>query len=111
MNEKGDTKIYSKAHDFLAHDKVTDNIKIQNLEVSAYTIPTETPEADGTLQWDSTTLVLVEITAVDKTGIGYTYADSAAAHFIHDTLKELVLGQNAINVSAITDSLIHHARN
>src|SRR3982751_102476 len=88
-----------------------DSIRIQQLQVSAYTIPTQTPEADGTLQWNSTTLVLVEITAGGKTGIGYTYANSAAANFIHDTLGELVTGQNAINVEAITNSLIHHTRN
>ena len=32
---------------------------IDSIDVSAYTIPTERPEADGTLEWDSTTMVLV----------------------------------------------------
>jgi RimJ/RimL family protein N-acetyltransferase len=35
------------------------------LDVSAYTIPTDAPEADGTLEWTSTTLVLVEANAGD----------------------------------------------
>ena len=33
--------------------------KVEQLDVSAYTVPTETPEADGTLAWRETTLVLV----------------------------------------------------
>jgi L-alanine-DL-glutamate epimerase-like enolase superfamily enzyme len=32
-------------------------MRIESLEVSAYTVPTATPEADGTLEWSSTTLV------------------------------------------------------
>jgi hypothetical protein len=38
---------------------------------AAYTVPTEAPESDGTLDWDSTTIVVV--------GLGYSYADAAAA--------------------------------
>lgn len=34
---------------------------IEALDVSAYQIPTDAPESDGTLKWDSTTLVLVEL--------------------------------------------------
>jgi hypothetical protein len=33
---------------------------IERIQVSAYTIPTRTPESDGTFEWDKTTLVLVE---------------------------------------------------
>jgi hypothetical protein len=33
---------------------------IEHLEVSAYSIPTDAPEADGTFAWNQTTLVLVE---------------------------------------------------
>jgi L-alanine-DL-glutamate epimerase-like enolase superfamily enzyme len=109
--KKDDTEIYSVTHRSVDEVLSPENIKIQDLKVSAYTIPTETPEADGTLQWNSTTLILVEITAGGKTGIGYTYANNAAAHFIHDTLKELVVNQNALNVISVTNNLIHHTRN
>ncbi len=37
------------------------------------------PESDGTLEWSATTLVVVEIEAVDCPGLGYTYADAATA--------------------------------
>lgn len=32
---------------------VIDSIRIQQVKVSAYTIPTDAPEADGTLRWHS----------------------------------------------------------
>ena len=46
--------------------------KIEHLEVSAYLIPTDLPESDGTLEWDSTTLVLVELRASNARGLGYS---------------------------------------
>jgi len=38
-------------------------IPVEKLEVSAYTVPTDLPESDGTLAWNRTTLVLVELHA------------------------------------------------
>ncbi len=52
---------------------------IGDVRVSAYTVPTKTPESDGTLEWSDTTIVLVEISAGGKTGLGYSYADVATA--------------------------------
>ncbi len=48
---------------------------IENVTASAYRIPTGFPESDGTLAWDATTLVLVEVEAGGRKGIGFTYAD------------------------------------
>jgi len=45
--------------------------------VHACTIPTDQPESDGTAEWDSTTIVIVEARAGEKTGVGYTYCESA----------------------------------
>ena len=59
--------------------KPADHILIKDVKVSAYKIPTDLPEQDGTIQWNSTTMVLVEITAGGKSGIGYTYAHEATA--------------------------------
>ena len=47
--------------------------RIEYGEVSAFTIPTDAPEADGTLAWDSTTLILAEIRAANEVGLGYTW--------------------------------------
>lgn len=59
-------------------------IPIQQLDVSAYRVPTDTPESDGTLSWDATTLVLVQIYAGGCMGIGFSYADAATAHLVND---------------------------
>jgi len=59
---------------------------VERLDVSAFTVPTELPESDGTAEWDSTTLVLVEAHAGGHQGLGYTYADAAAAALIERTL-------------------------
>ncbi len=51
------------------------SVPIERIDVSAYQVPTDSPESDGTYEWDSTTMVLVEATAGGRTGLGYSYAD------------------------------------
>ncbi|MGZ3699499.1 MAG: enolase C-terminal domain-like protein [Bdellovibrionota bacterium] len=63
-------------------------------------VPTDLPESDGTLVWNSTTLVLVELRAAGESGIGYTYADPGAARVIEEKLRELVLGSDAFSIDA-----------
>jgi hypothetical protein len=35
------------------------DVAVERLDVSTYTIPTDEPESAGTVQWDSTTIVVV----------------------------------------------------
>jgi L-alanine-DL-glutamate epimerase-like enolase superfamily enzyme len=84
---------------------------IEQLKVSAYTVPTDCPESDGTYAWDSTTLVLVEVTAGDVQGLGYTYADTATAQPIKDTLADVVLGCNAMAVPGAWAAMVTAIRN
>jgi len=84
---------------------------IENLSVSAYRIPTDYPESDGTLEWNSTTLVIVEASAAGRLGIGYTYADSATAALIRDLFAPLMKKRDAMNIAANWYSMIHAARN
>ena len=46
------------------------------MDVSAYTVPTETPEADGTLAWNETTLVMVQLAAEGQTGVRIFFCES-----------------------------------
>ena|SRR5437764_7385045 len=46
-------------------------VPIKSIDVSSYTVPTDFPESDGTLEWNSTTLVLVQVSAGDQKGLGY----------------------------------------
>src|SRR5690606_38784273 len=57
---------------------------IERVDVSAYRIPTDAPESDGTLRWDSTTLVLVEAGAGGVIGLGYSYTHEAAATVVEE---------------------------
>lgn len=87
-------------------------IRIKKIQVAAYIIPTETAvESDGTIEWNSTTLVLVELSAGNVQGIGYTYADKSAATFIVSVLKDVVIGMNAMNIPAISAKMIQAIRN
>jgi hypothetical protein len=54
-------------------------VPIDRVDVCMYTVPTDAPESDGTLEWNQTTLVLVEASGGGQRGISYTYADAATA--------------------------------
>lgn len=87
-----------------------DECLIKDCAVAAYCVPTDAPEADGTLPWDSTTLVLVELKAGGKSGIGYTYADAATAYFINKTLRKVVTGADVIQIPAIWQKMVKALR-
>lgn len=84
---------------------------IERLDVSAFTIPTEGPESDGTLEWDSTTIVVVEVVASGERGLGYTYADASASHLIERRLRAAVEGADAMAVGAVWDTMVASVRN
>ncbi|HEY2726267.1 MAG TPA: enolase C-terminal domain-like protein [Parafilimonas sp.] len=90
---------------------IEDLISIKDLKVSAYKIPTSTPESDGTIEWNSTTLILVEIIAANKTGIGYTYANEATAIVIDKTLRKIVVDANAFDIPLLNAKMIAAIRN
>ncbi len=73
---------------------------IDGLEAFAYTIATDCPEGDGTLEWDSTTLVLVRIEAGAHIGLGYTYCDRAVLAVI-SSLKTMILGAQCGDLAKI----------
>src|SRR5690348_2460766 len=86
-------------------------ISVEKVKVSTFTVPTDFPEADGTLDWHKTSMVLVEATAGGKQGLGYTYASEAAATLIQKLLAELVTGTDAMAPTAAYESMWRHIRN
>lgn len=88
-----------------------EGVPIERLDVSAYKIPTDAPESDGTYQWEATTLVLVEATAGGRTGLGYSYADTATAALVRDLLGDVVRGLDAMDVPRAWESMRHAIRN
>jgi L-alanine-DL-glutamate epimerase-like enolase superfamily enzyme len=77
--------------------KTSTDAAIERLQVSAYTIPASSPESDGTLKWDSTTMILVEVEGGGKTGLGYTYGDVSVGKFIESKLVGQVEGAEALS--------------
>src|SRR5690348_15455529 len=88
-----------------------DGSAVGRVGVSAYSVPTDAPEADGTYQWDRTVLVLVEVEAGGVTGIGYTYADAATARFASDHLAPVVRGRDPMDVPAAWVAMCCKVRN
>jgi L-alanine-DL-glutamate epimerase-like enolase superfamily enzyme len=90
----------------------TSEVPLERLLVSAYRVPTDRPhESDGTIEWDSTTLVLVEAAAGGETGLGYTYAAAAAGALISDTLTPLTCGMNVLDTGRIWARMVAAVRN
>ncbi|MFF8428886.1 hypothetical protein ACF07Y_27710 [Streptomyces sp. NPDC016566] len=54
--------------------------RVERVDRERCTVPTGAPEADGTLGWDRTTLVLVAVHCADVTGLGYTYAPAGSSN-------------------------------
>lgn len=85
--------------------------RIDRLDVAAFKIPTSSPEADGTLSWNETTIVIVQAEACGETGLGYTYADAATAALIEQNLRNIVIGRNSLNTAGLWNAMIVAIRN
>jgi L-alanine-DL-glutamate epimerase-like enolase superfamily enzyme len=86
-------------------------VAVEHLDVSAYEVPTDAPESDGTLAWASTTIVVVEAHGGGRTGLGYTYGDASIAAFVKSMLDGVVAGCDAMAVSAAWAAMGRAIRN
>ncbi len=84
---------------------------IASIRARAYTIPTDKPEADGTLAWNATTLIVVHVNGGGQTGVGYTYTDGAIVHLINAKLAEIVKDANALDPPAAWRAMQRAVRN
>lgn len=85
--------------------------QIEDLRVSVFKIPTDGAESDGTLEWNHTTLVLVEAIAANICGLGYTYADEATAVIVRKLLANIVKRRDAMDVGGAWSAMVHAIRN
>ncbi|MDQ3864869.1 MAG: mandelate racemase, partial [Actinomycetota bacterium] len=88
-----------------------ERVCVERIEVSAYTIPTDSPESDGTLRWDSTTMVLIEAAGGGERGIGYTYGDVSVGKFVESKLKGVAEGADAMSPPAAWSAMQGAIRN
>lgn len=84
---------------------------IETIAVAAYKVPTDAPESDGTFEWDSTTCVVVEVSAGGRTGLGYTYSDVAAGHLIGSKLADVIRGHDPFATAALHSDMRNALRN
>jgi L-alanine-DL-glutamate epimerase-like enolase superfamily enzyme len=85
--------------------------RVEGLEAAAYEIPTDQPESDGTLEWSSTTIIVVEAFNGRERGVGYTYGDRSVATLIESKLADIACGQDAIRPSATWAAMRRELRN
>lgn len=84
---------------------------IERVEAAVFDIPTDQPEADGTIAWSSTTMVLARARAGGQEGIGWTYAGAACKSVIDGKLGAVALGADPMDVPAIQEGMVEACRN
>jgi L-alanine-DL-glutamate epimerase-like enolase superfamily enzyme len=86
-------------------------VTIDSGNARAFTIPTDAPEADGTIAWNATTLVIVELRAAGTTGIGYTYGHNASAAVARDLIEKHCIGGDPMDTNAFFSAMRISQRN
>jgi L-alanine-DL-glutamate epimerase-like enolase superfamily enzyme len=86
-------------------------VPVGSVSAAAYTIPTDAPEGDGTLEWASTTIVVVHAEAGGRRGLGYTYADESTAALINAQLAGVVRDLDAFSPRASWAAMVAATRN
>src|SRR3954471_24871544 len=84
---------------------------IEAVRARAYRMPTPGPESDGTLEWDGTTIVVVEVEAAGVVGLGYTYADASAQVVVESLLAKKLVGKDALMTPALFTTMRGAVRN
>jgi L-alanine-DL-glutamate epimerase-like enolase superfamily enzyme len=92
-------------------DDAADLGRVEGVTCAAYTVPTDRPESDGTLAWDSTTILVVHARGNGATGIGYSYTHAAAADVVRGVLAPVVAGQPAAATGAAWKAMVDALRN
>jgi hypothetical protein len=84
------------------------DVRIGEIDVTVCEIPTDLPESDGTLEWNQTTIVIVELSAGGHRGLGYTYGHKdttrGRAHLLFEMFHKGVIN-SGWRSRAVQDSL------
>lgn len=88
-----------------------DDPVVRSVTAAVYEVPTDQQEADGTLAWSSTTMVLAEVSGGGHTGLGYTYGSAAGKPLIEGKLAELITGQSVFDTGASLEAMVRAVRN
>jgi len=86
-------------------------LTVERLETCCFTIPTDQAESDGTLEWASTTILVVEAVGGGRRGLGWTYAPEAAESVVNELLAPRVVGQSLDDLGRLWPELGAAIRN
>jgi L-alanine-DL-glutamate epimerase-like enolase superfamily enzyme len=84
---------------------------VESVDAQAFTVPTDTPEADGTATWRATTLVVVRAHAAGHTGTGWTYGPAGCAALVTELLADVVIGRDVLAVPGSWAAMVRAVRN
>lgn len=84
---------------------------VDDVTAAVYEIPTDRPEADGTLAWSSTILVVAHVAGGGRTGLGYTYGSGACKPLIEGELAAAVSGHGVLDTGAALEAMVRAVRN
>ncbi len=84
---------------------------VDEVTAAVYEVPTDRPEADGTLAWSKTTLITARVTAGRTAGLGYTYASGACKPLIEGELAGAVTGRSVLDTGAAWQAMVRAVRN
>jgi L-alanine-DL-glutamate epimerase-like enolase superfamily enzyme len=85
--------------------------QITAVRATAYRIPTDRPEADGTLAWTSTVLVVVYVYSGNNRGIGLTYANSSVVAVIKELLEPAISHCDCLDIAGCWAAMQRAVRN
>ena len=89
-----------------------DGTAVKSIDVHVYTVPTESPEADGTLEWDRTSVVVVQPELENGIrGLGYAVGDAATGQLTRETLVDVVTGMDVRDTTACWEAMVRRIRN
>lgn len=90
----------------------SDGMEIVSVSAQAYTVPTEQPESDGTLEWTETTIVLVSVTTAEgHEGVGYVYGSASMVRLIADVLAPVLMGASGMEGLDLWTAMVRSVRN
>jgi hypothetical protein len=92
-------------------EEAAENVREEDVAEAVVCGPDRSAESDGTLDWDSITIVVVELEAGGERGLGYSYSHAATAAVIDSTLAPLVEGANPMAPPVIWRAMRHAVRN
>jgi L-alanine-DL-glutamate epimerase-like enolase superfamily enzyme len=94
-----------------ARQRLAVEAPVTEVRVRAFTVPTDEPESDGTLEWEATTIVVVELEAEGECGLGYAYGDRSVAAFADSMLRPCLYEADAMRPPAAWAAMQRAIRN